>query len=78
MLGGVADWRILAVIAVVVVATAIFVVILRSNQRRTDENREAAVARGETERKSPNLTVLYFLVGGAFLVVGAIMLGTGH
>jgi len=72
------DWRILAVVLVIVVATAIFVVILRTNQRRTDENREAAVERGETLRKSPNLTVLYLLVGGAFLVVGAIMVGTGH
>lgn len=72
------DWRIPAVILIVVVATAIFVAILRSNQSRTDKNREEAVARGETERKSPNLTVLYFVVGGAFLVVGAIMLGTGH
>jgi large-conductance mechanosensitive channel len=72
------DWRILAVILIIVVATAIFVVILRNNQRRTDENHQAAVERGETERKSPNLTVLYLLIGGAFLVVGAIMLGTGH
>ena len=72
------DWRIPTVILVIVVATAILVVILRSNQRRTDRNRAEAVARGETNRKSPNLTLAYFVVGGAFLIVGAIMVGTGH
>ncbi len=68
------DWRILAIILVIAVATAIFVVILRSNQRRIDEGRAEAVERGETVRKSPNLTLLYFAVGGAFLVIGAYML----
>jgi large-conductance mechanosensitive channel len=72
------DWRIGAVILIVIVATIVFVMILRTNQQRTDKNREEAVARGETERKSPNLTLLYFVIGGAFLVVGAIMLTTGH
>lgn len=68
------DPRIPAIIVIILVATAIFVVILRSNQRRIDEGRAQAVERGETVRKSPNLTLLYFAVGGAFLVVGAFML----
>ena len=72
------DWRIPAVILIVIVATAIFVVILRTNQRRTDQAREEAVAKGETERKSPNLTVAYLAIGGALVLVGVIMLTTGH
>lgn len=72
------DWRIPAVILIVIVATTIFVVILRNNQRRTDQAREEAVARGETDRKSPNLTVAYLVIGGALVVVGAVMLTTGH
>ena len=72
------ELRIAAVVLIIVVATAIFVLILRNNQRRTDKNREEAIARGETERKSPNLTVWYFVIGGALLVAGAVMLATGH
>jgi len=68
------DWRIPAVILIVIVATAIFVLILRANQRRVDKFAEEAQARGESLPKKPQLGVMYFVLGLAFLVVGAFLL----
>ncbi len=68
------DWRIPAVLLIIAVATVIFVVILRSNRARDERGHAEAEARGETIRKTTNLTVLYLVVGAAFLVAGAFML----
>jgi uncharacterized membrane protein len=68
------DWRIWAVILVVIVATAIFVLILRANQRRVDRFADEAEARGESLPKRPQLGMLYFVLGAAFLVIGVLLL----
>lgn len=65
------DIRIPIIILIVLVATAIFVVILRANRTRDDRGRAAAAARGETvpaRKFSP--TIVYFVVGLGFVVVG--------
>lgn len=73
------DWRLGAIVLVIAVATVIFVLILRANRRRDQRGRAEAEARGEdVSRKGPNLTVLYLLVGAAFLVVGVVLVATGR
>lgn len=65
------DARFSLIILVVLVATAIFVVLLRTNRARDQKGREEAEARGETvapRKVSP--TLLYFVLGVVFVIVG--------
>jgi len=52
------------------VAVAIFVVIIRNDNRNVARGTAEAEAKGETVKKRPPLGVVYFAVGAAFIVVG--------
>lgn len=67
------DIRIPIVIVTMVVATAIFVVIIRANRARDDKGRGQAMERGETVApRKFNPTIVYLLLGLAFVVVGLV------
>jgi large-conductance mechanosensitive channel len=69
------DIRIPIVIVTVIVATAIFVVIIRANRARDDKGRGEAHERGETVTpRKFNPTLVYFLLGLAFVAVGLVTL----
>jgi Ca2+/Na+ antiporter len=55
---------------VVVVAVAIFVVIIRNDARNVQRGTAEAEAKGETVKKRPPLGVIYFAVGICFVIVG--------
>jgi hypothetical protein len=55
---------------VVVVAVAIFVVIIRNDARNVQRGTAEAEAKGETVKKGPPLGVIYFAVGVCFVIAG--------
>ncbi|MEO6116302.1 MAG: hypothetical protein ABIP33_07955 [Pseudolysinimonas sp.] len=55
---------------VVIVAVAVFVVIIRNDARNVQRGAAEAEAQGETVKKRPPLGILYFGVGVAFVIVG--------
>ena len=61
-----------------VVAIAIFVVIIRNDNRNVARGTAEAEAKGETVNKRPPLGVVYFAVGAAFIVVGIFTLLGQH
>lgn len=63
-------WEILILALVGVVAVAIFVVIIRNDNRNVARGNAEAEAKGEPVKKRPPLGVVYFAVGAAFIVVG--------
>ena len=78
------DWRaemnpleIVLLALVVVVAVAIFVVILRNDARNVQRGTAEAEAKGEPVKKRPPLGIIYFAVGIAFVIVGIFTL-IGH
>lgn len=65
------DLRVPLIIAIALVATVIFVLILRSNRARDERGRAEAAERGETvapRKVSP--TVIYLVLGLAFVAIG--------
>ena len=61
-----------------VVAVAIFVVIIRNDNRNVARGTAEAEAKGEPVKKRPPLGVIYFAVGAAFIVVGIFTLLGQH
>ncbi|HEU0206156.1 MAG TPA: hypothetical protein VFQ74_05630 [Pseudolysinimonas sp.] len=61
-----------------VVAVAIFVVIIRNDNRNVARGTAEAEAKGEPVKKRPPLGVVYFAVGAAFIVVGIFTLLGQH
>jgi len=61
-----------------VVAIAIFVAIIRNDNRNVARGTAEAEAKGETVKKRPPLGVVYFAVGAAFIVVGIFTLLGQH
>ena len=55
---------------VVVVAAAVFVVIIRNDARNVQRGTAEAEAKGETVKKRPPLGIIYFAVGVCFVIVG--------
>jgi UPF0716 family protein affecting phage T7 exclusion len=62
--------EILLLAVVIVVAVAIFVVILRNDARNVQRGTAEAEAKGEPVKKRPPLGVFYFAAGVAFVIVG--------
>jgi Ca2+/Na+ antiporter len=62
--------QIFAVVAVLLVAAAVFVLIIRADTGRVRRGEAEAEAKGEEFKKSPPLGLIYFGVGVAFVVVG--------
>ena len=60
------------------VAVAIFVVIIRNDNRNVARGTAEAEAKGEPVKKRPPLGVVYFAVGAAFIVVGIFTLLGQH
>lgn len=71
-------WEILILALVGVVAVAIFVVIIRNDNRNVARGNAEAEAKGEPVKKRPPLGVIYFAVGAAFIVVGIFTLLGRH
>lgn len=71
-------WEILILALVGVVAVAIFVVIIRNDNRNVARGNAEAEAKGEPVKKRPPLGVIYFAVGAAFIVVGIFTLLGQH
>lgn len=71
-------WEILILALVGVVAVAIFVVIIRNDNRNVARGNAEAEAKGEPVKKRPPLGVVYFAVGAAFIVVGIFTLLGQH
>ena len=71
-------WEIVILALVGVVAVAIFVVIIRNDNRNVARGTAEAEAKGETVKKRPPLGVVYFAVGAAFIVVGIFTLLGQH
>ena len=63
---------------IVVVAVAIFVVIIRNDANKVQRGTAEAEAKGETVKKRPPLGVIYFGLGAAFIVVGIFTLLGQH
>ena len=63
---------------VVVVAVAIFVVIIRNDARNVQRGTAEADAKGETVKKRPPLGVIYFAVGVCFVIVGIFTIVQQH
>jgi len=55
---------------VVVVAVAIFVVIIRNDGRNVQRGTAEAEAKGETVKRRPPLGIIYFAVGVCFVIAG--------
>jgi len=70
-------WEILILALVGVVAVAIFVVIIRNDNRNVARGTAEAEAKGEPVKKRPPLGVVYFAVGIGFVIVGIFTL-IGH
>ena len=71
-------WEIVILALVGVVAVAIFVVIIRNDNRNVARGAAEAEAKGEPVKKRPPLGVVYFAVGAAFIVVGIFTLLGQH
>jgi len=71
-------WEIVILALVGVVAVAIFVVIIRNDNRNVARGTAEAEAKGEPVKKRPPLGVVYFAVGAAFIVVGIFTLLGQH
>ena len=71
-------WEIVILALVGVVAVAIFVVIIRNDNRNVARGTAEAKAKGEPVKKRPPLGVVYFAVGAAFIVVGIFTLLGQH
>lgn len=71
-------WEIVILALVGVVAIAIFVVIIRNDNRNVARGTAEAEAKGEPVKKRPPLGVVYFAVGAAFIVVGIFTLLGQH
>ena len=71
-------WEIVILALVGVVAVAIFVVIIRNDNRNVARGTAEAEAKGEPVKKRPPLGVIYFAVGAAFIVVGIFTLLGQH
>jgi len=70
--------EILLLALVVVVAVAIFAVIIRNDARNVQRGTAEAEAKGETVKKRPPLGVIYFAVGVCFVIVGVFTLLGQH
>jgi len=70
--------EILLLALVVVVAVAIFAVIIRNDARNVQRGTAEAEAKGETVKKRPPLGVIYFAVGVCFVIVGIFTLLGQH
>lgn len=55
---------------VIVVAVAIFVVIIRNDARNVQRGTAEADAKGKTVKKRPPLGIIYFAVGVCFVIAG--------
>jgi hypothetical protein len=71
-------WEIVILALVGVVAVAIFVVIIRNDNRNVARGTAEAEAKGEPVKNRPPLGVVYFAVGAAFIVVGIFTLLGQH
>ena len=71
-------WEIVILALVGVVAVAIFVVIIRNDNRNVARGTAEAEAKGEPVKKRPPHGVVYFAVGAAFIVVGIFTLLGQH
>jgi uncharacterized membrane protein len=68
-------WEILLLILIGIVTVGIFVWIIRSDAARVRKGMADAEANGEPlPKKRPSLTLIYFVLGLAFLVVGFLTL----
>lgn len=63
---------------VVVVAVAVFAVIIRNDARNVKRGTAEAEAKGETVKKRPPLGVIYFAVGVCFVIAGIFAIVGGH
>lgn len=63
-------WELVVLALVVVVAVAVFVVMIRNDARNVQRGTAEAEAKGETVKKRPPLGVIYFAVGVCFVVAG--------
>jgi len=63
---------------VVVVAVAIFAVIIRNDARNVQRGTAEAEAKGETVKKRPPLGIIYFAVGVCFVIAGIFAIAGGH
>jgi len=63
---------------VVVVAVAIFVVIIRNDGRNVQRGTAEAEAKGETVKKRPPLGIIYFAVGVCFVIAGIFAIVQQH
>jgi Ca2+/Na+ antiporter len=79
------DWRaemnpleIVLLGLVIVVAVAVFVVILRNDARNVQRGTAEAEAKGETVKKRPPLGIIYLAVGIGFVIVGIFTLIGQH
>jgi len=60
------------------VAVAVFVAMIRNDNRNAARGAAEAQAKGEPVKKRPPLGVIYFAVGAAFIVVGIFTVLGGH
>ena len=62
--------EVILIAVVVVVAAAIFLAIIRNDNRSVARGTADAEAKGETVKKRPPLGIIYFAVGIIFVIVG--------
>ena len=63
-------WELIILALIVVVAVAVFVLIIRNDARTVQRGTAEAEAKGETVKKRPPLGIIYFAVGICFVIVG--------